>query len=168
MHSFLTTLCVNWFLKMSYDGEEMQAATNPLSDGPWQPKILLGNQKFKVTCPNGQLKCKQGQCIECELIFCHYFWHLNNRHMCNILFQNRLKISFITSFIHVGSMSQRKGVLRFYKQYFNKFKFGIQKSGTIRQLIYDVRLSYGAASLEKNCCTLKRWFVDPGYSMIMS
>ena len=53
----------------------MQAATNPLSDYPEQLKILLGNQKFKVLCPNGQLKSKQG--TECKLQFCHYFWHLN-------------------------------------------------------------------------------------------
>ena len=52
-----------------------QAVTNPLSDCPGQLKILLGNQKFKVLCPNGQLKSKQG--TKCELKFWHYFWQFN-------------------------------------------------------------------------------------------
>ena len=36
----------------------------------------------------------------------------------NIWFQNRLKVTPLTSF--VGSMCQREGVIRFYKQYFNQ------------------------------------------------
>ena len=42
-----------------------------LSDCQGQLKILLGNQKFKVLCPNGQLKSKQG--TGCEFKFYHYF-----------------------------------------------------------------------------------------------
>ena len=36
----------------------------------------------------------------------------------NILFQNRSKVTPLTSF--AGSMSQREGAIRFYKQYFNQ------------------------------------------------
>ena len=54
---------------------QMQAATNPLFNCPGQLKIHLANQKFKVLCPNGQLKSKQG--TECELKFCNCFWYFN-------------------------------------------------------------------------------------------
>ena len=63
-----------WFFNTAYLWIK-QAATNPLSDCPGQLKILLGNQKFKLLCPNGQLKSKQG--TECELKFCNYFWYFN-------------------------------------------------------------------------------------------
>ena len=53
----------------------------------------------------------------------------------------------------VGCMSQREGVIRFYKKhnktFFNIIKFWVQKSGTIGQLIYSVRLPHGASSWEK-------------------
>ena len=49
----------------------IEAATNPLSNCPGQLKILLGNQKFKVLCPNGQLKSRKG--TEYKLKFCHCF-----------------------------------------------------------------------------------------------
>ena len=53
-------------------------------------------------------------------------------------------------------MSQREGVIRFYKQYFNDIKCSAQKSGTIGQLIYSVRLPHGLP-LEINyrslCCS---------------
>ena len=114
----------------------------PIARSNW--KILLSNQKFKVLCPNGQLKSKQG--TECELKFCHYFWHFN-RSVYNISFQNRLKVTPLTSF--VGSMSQRKGVIRFYMQFFTNINFWVQKSGMIGQLIYSVRLPHGATSCEK-------------------
>ena len=43
----------------------------------------------------------------------------------DILFQNRLKVTPLTSF--VGSMSQKKkGVIRFYKHFFNYINFGFK------------------------------------------
>ena len=58
-----------------------------------------------MLCPNEQLKFKQG--TECELKFCHYFDILTD--VYDILFQNRLKVTPLMSF--VGSMSQREGVM---------------------------------------------------------
>ena len=58
-----------------WSGQQSQAATNPLSDSPGQLKIHLGDQKFKVLCPNGQLKSEQE--TECELKVCNYFWYFN-------------------------------------------------------------------------------------------
>ena len=59
-----------------------------------------------------------------------------------------------TSF--VGSMSQKEGVIRFYKQFFNNIKFWVQKSGTIGQLIYSVRLPHGGYLLRKICRSLRQ------------
>ena len=147
--SLTSTKCLkiirtNWFEVFLF---LKQAATNPLSDCPGQLKILLGNQKFKVLCPNGQLKSKQG--TECELKFCNHFVILTD--VYDISFQNRLKVTPLNS--TVGCMSQ-EGVIRFYKkhnkQFFNIIKFWVQKLGTIRQLIYSVRLPHGATSWENN------------------
>ena len=65
----------------------------------------------------------------------------------NILFQNILKVTPLTSF--VGSMSQREGVIRFYKQYFNRHQMLGSKVGHVGQLIYSVRLPHGASTWEK-------------------
>ena len=71
----------------------LHAATNLLSDCPGQLKILLGNQKFKVLCPIGQLKSKQG--TEFELKFVIIFDILTD--VYDILFQNKLKVTPLTS-----------------------------------------------------------------------
>ena len=40
----------------------------PLSDSPGQLKILSGNQKFKVLCPNGQLKSRSRKLVWTEIL----------------------------------------------------------------------------------------------------
>ena len=48
---------------------------------------------------------------------CYFVFILNIfKDVYDILFQNRLKVTSLTSF--VGSLSQREGVTRFYKQFF--------------------------------------------------
>ena len=51
----------------------------------------------------------------------------------------------------VGIMSQREGIVRFCKQFnnVNNIKFWVQKSGTIGQLIYSVKLHHVATYWEK-------------------
>ena len=92
-------------------------------------KILLGNPNFKLPCPNGQSKSKQAS--ECELKFFVIICDIS-ADVYNNLFQNRLKVTPLTSF--VCSMSLREGVLKFYKQFFNNSKCWVHKSGTIEQI----------------------------------
>ena len=117
----LTKFCVMLYLTPStLRTFQHQAATNPLSDCLGQLNILLGNQKFKVLCPNGQLKSKELQETECELNFVIIFYILTD--VDDILFQNRLKVDSYSFTSFVGSMSQREGVVRFDKQFFSIIK----------------------------------------------
>ena len=101
---FTLTLFIQKSSSIFHTGHRLwltQAATNPLSDCPGQLKILLGNQKFKVLCPNGQLKSKQG--TECELKFVIIFDILTDVYMTFYFKQ-------VEGVLFVGSMSQREGV----------------------------------------------------------
>ena len=85
---------------------------------PGQWKILLGNQKLKVLCPNGQLKSKTG----CEHEFCHFFWHFN-KCVWHFISKQVEGDSFNLIF---GHYVQRREYKRFYRQFFNNIKYLVQ------------------------------------------
>ena len=120
-----------------------QVATNALSDCQGQFKIPLGNQKFKVLCPDGQLKFKQE--TERKLKFCYYFWHFN-----------RCVWHFIPYQVEGDSFNlickqcvPKLGCCKVLQTIFPQHQILVQKLGMIRQLIYNVRLPHGATSSEK-------------------
>ena len=92
------------------------AATNPLSDCPGQLKILSGNQKFKVLCPNGQLKSRSRK-LSVNWNFVIIFDILTDICVWHFILKQVEGDSLNLICRQLHCMSLRDGVIRFFKQF---------------------------------------------------
>ena len=124
-----------------------QAATNR-SDCPGQLKILLGNQKFKVLCPNGQLNLSRELGVNWNFVIIFDIW----TDVYDILFQNRLKVTPLTSF--VSTMSQKRWCYKVVQAIFHNIKFWVQNLGTDQAIDLQCQVTPWGYLLRKICRNL--------------
>ena len=125
-----------------------QAVTNPLSDCPGQLKILLGNQKFKVLCPNGQLISKQRTGY--ELKFCHYFWHFNR---CVWFFISK-QVEGDSFNLICSHYVPKRWCYKVLQAIFHNIKFWVQNPGTDRAVDLQCQVAPWGYLLRKICGSL--------------